>query len=69
LGNLRGGGGGPFTGTFERQMEGSVNGAALIKLIWAPFLDPDYVMSLSLGAILTYVKNQGSQYLASEYGA
>jgi len=30
---------------------GSENGANLIKLIWAPFLDPDYVRSLSLGGI------------------
>jgi hypothetical protein len=33
---------GSFVGTFERQMKGgSENRASLIKLIWAPFLDPD----------------------------
>ena len=30
-------GGGLFSGTFERQMEGSGNIAFLINLIWAPF--------------------------------
>jgi len=45
-------GGGLFTGTFEKHMVvGFGNGASLIKLILAPFLDPDYVRSLSLGAI------------------
>ena len=45
-------GGGSFTGPFERQMEnGSGNVASLINLIWAPFVNPYYVRSLSLGAI------------------
>jgi len=44
-------GGGLFTGTFEIQMEGFGNGASLIKLILTPFLDQDYVRSLSLGVI------------------
>jgi hypothetical protein len=39
-------------GLFERQMrEGYGNGASIIKLIWALFLDPDYIRSLDLGAI------------------
>jgi len=29
-----------FTGLFDRQMEGSGNGASLITLIWAPFFGP-----------------------------
>jgi hypothetical protein len=40
-----------FLGLFERHMEGSENGASLIEFNWTPFLDPDYVRSLSLGAI------------------
>jgi hypothetical protein len=48
-------GAGSFTGTFERQMKrGSGNGASLIKLFWAPFLDPDYVRSLSLGTLWNF---------------
>jgi len=43
-------GGDSLTKLFERQMEGSGNGASLINLIWAPFFDPDYARSLSLGA-------------------
>jgi hypothetical protein len=34
--------------------EGSGNGASLVNfiyLIWAPFLDPDYVRTQSVGAI------------------
>jgi len=42
-------------------MEGSVNGAYLINLIWAPFLDPDYVRSLSLGAIWYFCEGSGLQ--------
>ena len=38
LGNLEGV---RFPGHFERQMEGTGKRASLIKLIWAPFLDPD----------------------------
>jgi hypothetical protein len=34
--------------------EGSGNGSSLIKLIWAHFLDPDYVINLSLGAIWNF---------------
>ena len=34
----------------EREMDGSGNGASLMKLTWAHFLDPDYVRSLSLMA-------------------
>ena len=48
-------GGGSFSGTFKRQMKGgSGNEASLIKLFWAPFLDPDYVRSLSLGALWNF---------------
>jgi len=62
---------GSFSGTFERQMEGFGNGASIINLIRAYFLDPDYVRSLSLGGQSgTAVKeDQGSHDLASEYGA
>ena len=62
--------GGSFTGTFERnRKEGSVNEASLIKLIWAPFFDPDYVRSLSLGAVWNFsIKDQGFHDWASEYG-
>jgi hypothetical protein len=63
-------GGGSFTWTFARQMkEGSGNGVSLIKLIWAPFLDPDYVRSRICGQSGTSVKDQGSHDMASEYGA
>jgi len=38
-------------GLLGRQMKvGSANGASLINLTWVPFLDPDYVRCLSLGA-------------------
>jgi len=55
MGNLEGG---PLVGAFEF-MEGSGNGAPLIKSIWAPFLDPDYVTSLSLGAIRNFCEGPG----------
>ena len=48
LGNLEGV---HLPGPSERQMERSGNGASLTKLNSAPFLDPHYVTSLSLGAI------------------
>jgi hypothetical protein len=55
-------GGGSFTRTFEREMKGgSGNGASLIKLIWAPFFDPDYVGSLSLAAIWNFCEDYGAQ--------
>jgi len=38
----------------EREMEGSGNGTSLIKLIWDHFLDPDYFINLSLGAIWNF---------------
>jgi hypothetical protein len=38
---------------------GSGNGASLIKLILAPFLDPDYVRSLSLGASWNFCEGPG----------
>jgi len=38
---------------------GSGNGASLIKLIWASFLDTDYVGSLSLGAIWNSCEGSG----------
>ena len=47
-------GGGLYTGTFEKQMVSFGNGASLIKLILAPFLDQDYVRTLSLGAIWNF---------------
>jgi len=51
---------GSFTGTSDRQMKvGFGNGAPLIKLIWVPFLDPDYVGSLSLGAIWNFCEGPG----------
>jgi hypothetical protein len=57
MGNLQGV---HLAGLFERQMkEGSGNTASLIKLIWAPFLDPDYVRSLSLGTIWNFCEGQG----------
>jgi len=63
-------GGGSFSGHFERQMkEGSGNGASLFKIIWIPFLDPDYVRRRVWGQSGTSVKDQGSHDLASEYGA
>jgi hypothetical protein len=44
---------------FERQMrEGSRNGASLITLIWAFYLDPDCVRNLSLGSIWNSVWGQ-----------
>ena len=47
-------------GLFERQMkEGSGNGASLITLRWAPFLDPDYIRTLSLGAIWNFCEGPG----------
>jgi hypothetical protein len=53
-------GGGSFTEPFERQMkEGSGNGARLIKLIWAHFLDPGYFGSLSLSAIWNFCEGPG----------
>jgi hypothetical protein len=61
-------GAGSFSGSFERLMEGSGNGASLFKLIWAPFY-PYYVRSRVLGQFGTSVKNQGSHDLASGYGA
>jgi hypothetical protein len=39
-------GGGSLTRSFERQMEGSGNGASIVKLFWAPFL----WMQITLGA-------------------
>jgi len=41
--------------------EGSGNGRYFIKLIWVPFLflDPDYVRSLSLGAIWNCCEGPG----------
>jgi hypothetical protein len=61
---------GSFTRTFEIKMEGSVNGSSLVKFTWAPFLDPDYVRSLSVGAIWNFcIKDQSFHELASEYGA
>jgi hypothetical protein len=56
LGNLEGV---RLPGRSERQMEGVGNGASLIKLIWAPVLDPDYVMSQSLGAIWNFCEGPG----------
>jgi len=50
-------------------MEGSENEESLINLIWAPFLDPDCVRSLSLGAIWNFCEGPGLSDLASEYGA
>ena len=53
-------GGCPFFGTFERQMkEGTGNGACLINFIRGSFLDPDYVRSLNLGAILNFCEGAG----------
>jgi len=40
-------------------LEGSGNGAPLIKSIWAPFLDSDYVTYLSLGAITNFCEGPG----------
>jgi hypothetical protein len=51
--------GGLFAGTFERQE----------KCIWVPFLDPEAIKILSLGASETLVKGQGSPELISDYGA
>jgi len=49
-----------FTGNFERQMkEGSGNGPSLITLILSHFLDPDCVMSLSVGAIWNCCEGPG----------
>ena len=45
--------------SFERQMEGSGNGASLVKLIWAPFLDPYYVRSLSLREMGNFCEGSG----------
>ena len=35
------------------------NGASLVKLFGAPFLDPDYVRSPSLGSIWNYSEGPG----------
>jgi len=51
-------GGSLFMGTYEF-LEGSGNGAPLIKSIWALFLDTDYVPSLSLGAIRNFCERPG----------
>jgi hypothetical protein len=49
-----------FIGIFEREMkEGSGNGASVMKLIWAPFLDPDYVRCLSMGEIWNFYEGPG----------
>jgi hypothetical protein len=42
-------GGGLFAGTFERQE----------KCIWVPFLDPEAITILSLGAIWNFGKGTG----------
>jgi hypothetical protein len=56
LGNLEGC---SFAGTFERKE----------KYIWVPFLDPEAIKILSLGAIWNLVKEQGSPVLILDYGA
>jgi hypothetical protein len=42
---------------------GSENGASLINLIWVPFLDLDYVRSLSLEAIWNFGEGPGTHDL------
>jgi hypothetical protein len=42
-------GGGSFAGTFERQE----------KYVWVPFLDPEAIKILSLGAIWNFGKGTG----------
>jgi len=44
---------------------GSGNGASLIKLVWASFSDPDYVRSLSLGAIWNFCEGPWFPRLAN----
>jgi hypothetical protein len=57
-------GGVRLPGLFERHMkEGSGNGAPLTKLNSAPFLDPDYVTSLSMGAIRNCCEGSGLPWL------
>jgi hypothetical protein len=57
MGNLEGVG---LPGLFERQkMEGSGNGESPLNLIWASFLNPDYVRSLSLGEIWNFFEGPG----------
>jgi hypothetical protein len=56
-------------GLSERQMESSGNVTSFIKLNWEPFLDPDYVRSLSLGESGTAEKDRGSHDMVSQYGA
>jgi hypothetical protein len=58
-GPVRQPGGGSFAGTFERQE----------KYVWVPFLDPEAIKILSLGAIWNLVKEQGSPELILDYGA
>jgi len=39
------------------------------KYIWVPFLDPEVIKSLCLGAIGTLIKEQDSPELILDYGA
>jgi len=39
-----------------------------VKYIWVPFLDPEDIKILSLGAIWNLVKGQDSPELISDYG-
>jgi hypothetical protein len=57
-----------FSGTFERQMEGSRNGASLINLIWAPFWTQIMLGVWIWGLSGTSLKYQGSHDLVLEYG-
>jgi hypothetical protein len=51
--------GGSFALIFERQE----------KYIWVPFLDPEAIKILNLGATWNLVKEQGSPEVISDYGA
>jgi hypothetical protein len=59
-------GGGLSSGTFERQMEDSGNGASLINLIWAHFQTHIMLGVWIWGHSGTSVKDMGSHDLASE---
>jgi hypothetical protein len=62
-------GGGSFTRTFERQMEGSGNWVSLINLIWGLFWAQIMLGTGVLGQSGTSVRDNGSHDLASQYEA
>ena len=46
--------------------EGSGNGASLINLISGPFLDPDYIRNLSMGAKRNFCGGAGHQIMENK---